>query len=44
VAPIHPKAMPLVLLREDHEAWLRAPVEEAVKLAAPYPSQLMALD
>jgi putative SOS response-associated peptidase YedK len=44
VAPIHPKAMPVVLLAEDHDAWLGAPLAEAVALAAPYPSQLMTID
>lgn len=44
VAAIHPKAMPVILHREDHQAWLEAPIAEAVALAAPYPSQLMAID
>lgn len=43
VAPIHPKAMPVILHPEDYERWLTAPVEEAVMLAAPFPSQLMAV-
>lgn len=44
VAPIHPKAMP-VLLHDDHEQrWLTAPIEEALMLAAPFPAQLMAVD
>lgn len=34
VAPIHPKAMPVILHEEDYDRWL----------AAPYPSQLMAMD
>ena len=41
VAPKHPKAMPVILLAEDQERWLTAPVEEAVTLLTAYPSQLM---
>jgi len=41
VAPKHPKAMPVILLAEDQERWLTAPIEEAVKLLTAYPSQLM---
>lgn len=41
VAPKHPKAMPVILLAEDRDRWLTAPVDEAVALLAPYPSQLM---
>ncbi len=41
VAPIHPKAMPVILHEEDWDRWLDAPVEEALTLAAPFPSQLM---
>ncbi len=41
VAPIHPKAMPVILHEEDHDRWLRAEVEDALALASPYPSQLM---
>jgi len=43
VAPKHPKAMPVILLAEDQERWLTAPVEEALSLLAVYPSQLMSL-
>ena len=39
VAPIHPKAMPVILHREDYQGWMDgAPAQE---LARPYPSQLM---
>lgn len=38
VAPIHPKAMPLILHEEDEERWLRG---GALDLVAPFPSQLM---
>lgn len=41
VAPLHPKAMPVILQPEDYEHWLTGSAEEAVKLAAPFPSQLM---
>lgn len=44
VAPIHPKAMPVLLHAEDEETWLRAPWDEARALAAPFPSQLMAVE
>ena len=38
VAPIHPKAMPVILTKaEDVEAWLSKPVEEALKLQRPLP-------
>jgi putative SOS response-associated peptidase YedK len=43
VAPKHPKAMPVILLAEDQERWLTAPVEEAVTLLTAYPSQLMSV-
>lgn len=43
VAPKHPKAMPVILLAEDQERWLKAPVEEAVTLLTAYPSQLMSV-
>jgi putative SOS response-associated peptidase YedK len=38
VKPIHPKAMPVILTTDDeYEAWLTAPVEEALKLQRPLP-------
>lgn len=43
VAPKHPKAMPVILLAEDQERWLTAPVEEAVTILNAYPSQLMSV-
>ena len=43
VAPIHPKAMPVILHDEDEERWLRAPAEEALELVSPYPAQLMSV-
>ena len=43
VAPVHPKAMPVVLHAEDEEYWPRADLDQALALVAPYPSQLMAM-
>jgi len=41
VAPLHPKAMPVILLEHDYAAWLAG--ADAEKFARPYPSQLMAM-
>ena len=41
VAPLHPKAMPVILQSEDYDAWLDGEAETACALASPYPSQLM---
>ena len=39
VKPIHPKAMPVLLLdQQAREAWLRGSVEEALRLQRPAPS------
>ena len=36
VAPIHPKAMPVILTTpEEHHQWMTAPVEEALRLQRP---------
>ena len=43
VAPVHPKAMPVILHPEDYDAWLDGAVEDACALAQPFPSQLMAV-
>jgi putative SOS response-associated peptidase YedK len=43
VAPIHPKAMPVILAREDHDAWLTGSVEEALALQKPAPDELLKL-
>ena len=40
VALVH-KRMPLILHPEDHERWMYGDVEEALKITAPLPSQLM---
>ena len=44
VAPIHPKAMPVILHDDDYNCWLNAPWDELKELAAPYPSQLMRVE
>lgn len=36
--------MPVILHPEDHEAWLRAPAEEAIKLVRKYPGHLLHAD
>ena len=36
VAPIHPKARPVVLHEEDEERWLRAKTGDACSLAMPW--------
>lgn len=41
VALIHPKAMPAISHDEGYGRWLRAPIEEALTSAAPYPARLM---
>lgn len=44
VAPIHPRAMPVLLHAEDGDKWLARSFDEAVSLATPYASQLMQVD
>lgn len=41
VAPVHPKAMPVILHQEDEQRWLKG---ESGDLVAPFPSQLMTMD
>ena len=42
VRPIHAKAMPVVLTKEDEwDCWLGAPVEEALTLQRPLPAEAM---
>ncbi len=41
VAPLHPKAMPVILHESDYARWLEGSEAEAHALAVPYPSQLM---
>ncbi len=43
VAPLHPKAMPVILQEDDYDQWMGGTFEEACALAVPYPSQLMNL-
>lgn len=43
VAPIQPKAMPVLLDDEDEERWLTCSFDDAVALAKPFPSQLMSV-
>lgn len=44
VAPIHPKAMPVILHPEDEDRWLSGSLDEVTALAVPFPSQLMAVN
>jgi putative SOS response-associated peptidase YedK len=39
--PIHEAAMPVMLTGDEIDTWLEAPVEEAVKLARPFPPERM---
>jgi putative SOS response-associated peptidase YedK len=42
VAPIHPKAMPVILRTDDEvETWLRAPATEALALQRPAPDDML---
>lgn len=41
VAPIHPKAMPVILHPDDYDRWLDG--ANAAELAQPFPSQLMSI-
>lgn len=41
VAPLHPKAMPVILAEDDYETWLSAHWDEAKALVEPFPAQLM---
>lgn len=38
VAPVHPKAMPVILREDDWDKWLESPAEEAMKLQRPWPN------
>lgn len=44
IAPLHPKAMPVILHPGDYETWLAADYETACALATPFPSQLMSVE
>lgn len=41
VKPLHEKAMPVILLPEDHERWLHGTYADVLAMQAPYPSQMM---
>ena len=41
VAPLHPKAMPVILPEADYRAWLTGDWDDTQALACPYPSQLI---
>lgn len=41
VAPVHAKAMPVIVAPQDYDAWLSAPAIEAVKLARPFSPKAM---
>lgn len=43
VGAIHPKACPVILHQEDYDRWLHTELEDAISLASPFPSQLMAV-
>lgn len=43
VKPLHEKAMPLILLPEDHDRWLQGSYEDVVALQTCYPSQMMSM-
>ncbi|WP_339690201.1 SOS response-associated peptidase family protein [uncultured Parasphingorhabdus sp.] len=41
IKPIHPEAMPVILLPEDYDGWLAG--DDAGRFAVPFPSQLMSM-
>ena len=43
VAPVHPKAMPVIVGPSDFDTWLSTSGDAAEKLAKPFPAQAMAI-
>lgn len=43
VAPIHPKAMPVILTEESYETWLTADADAAIALQKPFPHERLKL-
>jgi putative SOS response-associated peptidase YedK len=43
VGAIHPKACPVILHEEDYDRWMHADLDEALRLATAFPSQLIAM-
>lgn len=41
IGAVHPKAMPVILEDADYDPWLTADWQDAARLVATYPSQLM---
>jgi putative SOS response-associated peptidase YedK len=44
VAPIHPKAMPVILDPNDYDAWLHGTPQQALALAKPFAAERMGID
>ena len=41
IGAVHPKAMPVILDEGDYDRWLTADWQDAARLVAAFPSQLM---